>query len=73
MMHERRSVIASAVEENGPGRPYRMTTTLTTSQKAALHELAAKHKVSVAWLIREAIDRFIEEAGGGPKLPFDVR
>jgi predicted transcriptional regulator len=49
-----------------------MTATLTTIQKEALQELASRYKVSVAWLIRHAIDRFIEEASGGPKLPFHI-
>ncbi len=61
--------------ENGGGadRAHRFTATLTSSQKEALQGLASKYKVSVAWLIRQAIDRFIEEAAGGPRLPFDVR
>lgn len=75
-MQELDSVVNGAAnEENGSAaeRAYRFTATLTVSQKEALQELASKYKVSVAWLIRQAIDRFIEEAAGGPKLPFDVR
>lgn len=45
-------------------RAYRITATLSASQKDALQELASKYKVSVAWLIRQAIDRFIREAAG---------
>ncbi len=58
--------------DNPLDRPYRMTATLTAAQKESLQELATKYKVSVAWLIRQAIDRFIEEASGGPRLPFHI-
>jgi len=74
-MHDIGSAPGSPTGENPSTveRSKRMTATLTVSQKAALQELASKYQVSVAWLIRQAIDRFIEEATGGPKLPFDVR
>ena len=74
-MQDLGSALGSPTGENGStvDRSKRMTATLTVSQKAALQDLASKYKVSVAWLIRQAIDRFIEEATGGPKLPFDVR
>jgi len=74
-MHELDSVVgAAANEENGNAteRACRITATLTVSQKESLQEFASKYKVSVAWMIRQAIDRFIEEERG-PKLPFDVR
>lgn len=73
MMQELESRLSSPILDSGAERPSRMTATLTTSQKAALQDLATKYKVSVAWLIRQAVDRFIEEANGGPKLPFDLR
>jgi hypothetical protein len=74
-MQERDSAMSAVGEANGGAaeRPSRITATLTVSQREVLQELATKYKVSVAWLIRQAIDRFIEEASGGPKLPFDVR
>ena len=75
-MHELDSVVGAAANgENGNAsdRACRITATLTVSQKESLQELASKYKVSVAWLIRQAIDRLIEEAAGGPKLPFEVR
>ena len=75
-MQELDSVINGTASEDNTGsteRAYRITATLTASQKEALQELASRYKVSVAWLIRQAIDRFIEEAAGGPKLPFEVR
>ena len=72
-MQDFQSVLSSAGEKSPIDRPYRVTATLTTAQRDALQELASKYKVSVAWLIRQAIDRFIEEAAGGPRLPFEMR
>jgi hypothetical protein len=28
--------------------------------------------VKVAWLVRRAVERFLEEAAGGPLLPLDL-
>ena len=50
----------------------RVTTTLTRKQKRELDRLAAKHHVKVAWLIRRAVERLIEQADGGPLLPLDI-
>lgn len=50
----------------------RVTATISKGQQQALERLARKHDVSVAWLIRRAIDRLIEEAEGGPRLPLDL-
>jgi len=72
-MQKFQSDSSSAGEESPIDRSYRITATLTTAQRDALQELASKYKVSVAWLIRRALDRFIEEATGGPKLPFEMR
>ncbi|MDX8541475.1 ribbon-helix-helix domain-containing protein [Mesorhizobium abyssinicae] len=48
----------------------RVTASLSRSQEHALKELANKHKVSVAWLIRYAVDQLIEQ-GREAQLPFD--
>ncbi len=72
MMQTFHSSLSSLGEENAIERPYRMTATLTAPQKVVLQELASKYRVSVAWLIRQAIDRFLEEVSGG-KLPFEMR
>jgi predicted transcriptional regulator len=48
----------------------RVTASLSRTQEAALKELAAKHKVSVAWLIRYAVDQFVER-GRESQLPLD--
>jgi hypothetical protein len=50
----------------------RVTATISKAQQQALEQLARQHDVSVAWLIRRAIDRLIEEAEGGPRLPLDL-
>lgn len=48
----------------------RVTASLSRSQEQALKELAAKHKVSVAWLIRYAVDQFLEQ-GREAQIPLD--
>jgi predicted DNA-binding protein len=49
----------------------RISATLSIEQHDALVELAVRKKVSVAWLIREAVDKLVEDMGGGRRLPFD--
>ena len=54
----------------------RITTTFTREQHDALQRIANAHRVDVAWLIRRAVDRFIEQVdgdAGSPLLPFDFR
>jgi hypothetical protein len=50
----------------------RVTTTLTRSQKTELDRLAQAQGVKVAWLVRRAVERFLDEATGGPLLPLDL-
>jgi predicted DNA-binding protein len=47
----------------------RVTTTLTKRQKAELDRLAKAQGVAVAWLIRRAVERYLEDSAGGPMLP----
>lgn len=47
----------------------RLTATFTRAQAAELERLAKREGVAVAWLIRRATERFIEDARGGPMLP----
>jgi Ribbon-helix-helix protein, copG family len=49
----------------------RVTATITRQQQRLLRALAARHKVSVAWLIRHAIDRLLSE-GESLQLPLDL-
>lgn len=48
----------------------RVTASLSRTQEMALKELAAKHKVSVAWLVRYAVDLLVEQ-GREAQLPLD--
>ena len=48
----------------------RITATLSAEQYEALVDLAGKKKVSAAWMIREAVDKLVEDMDGGRQLPF---
>tara|TARA_R110002049_G_scaffold53904_5_gene150391 strand:- start:368 stop:559 length:192 start_codon:yes stop_codon:yes gene_type:complete len=48
----------------------RVTASLSRGQEQALKDLAAKHKVSMAWLIRYAVDQLVEQ-GREAQLPLD--
>jgi hypothetical protein len=50
----------------------RVTATISKQQERLLRALADRHKVSVAWLIRHAIDRLLSE-GESVQLPLDLR
>lgn len=49
----------------------RVTTTLSRVQKLELERLAKAEGVKVAWLVRRAVERLLEQASGGPMLPLD--
>jgi hypothetical protein len=49
----------------------RVTTSLSRAQKAELERIAKKRGVAMAWLLRHALERFIESEHGGPMLPLD--
>ena len=50
----------------------RVTTTLTRRQKAGLDRLAAAQGVKVAWLVRRAVEKYLEDETGGPMLPIEA-
>jgi len=50
----------------------RVTTTLTKRQKAGLDRLASAQGVKVAWLVRRAVEKYLEDEAGGPMLPFEA-
>jgi hypothetical protein len=50
----------------------RVTTTLSKHHKAELDRLAKAQGVKVAWLVRRAVERFIEDSSGGPLLPLEM-
>ncbi|WP_375312846.1 CopG family transcriptional regulator [Bradyrhizobium sp. A5] len=49
----------------------RVTTTLRKDRYAQLTAIAKKRGVALSWLIRHAVERFLEEESGGPRLPFE--
>lgn len=49
----------------------RVTATLGKKQEAALRALATRQKVSVAWLVRYAVDELIERSSEF-QLPLDL-
>lgn len=55
-----------------PAKKPRTTATLTAEQGRILKAMADRQKVSVAWLIRHAVDRLIEDESKGLQLPFDM-
>ena len=50
----------------------RVTTTLTRQQHADLERIAEQNGVKVAWLVRRAVERLIEQAHG-PLFSLDLR
>ncbi|MHB1217125.1 MAG: ribbon-helix-helix domain-containing protein [Alphaproteobacteria bacterium] len=54
-----------------PDLSVRVTASLTKEQDRVLRALAAKHKVSVAWLIRYAVSQLVEQADT-VQLPLDL-
>ena len=48
----------------------RVTASLSRAQEAVLKELAAKHKVSVAWLVRYAVNQLVKQ-GRGAQFPLN--
>lgn len=50
----------------------RVTATITRQQDRTLKALADQHNISVAWLVRHAIDRLLSE-GAAVQLPLDLK
>jgi len=48
----------------------RVTASISRGQEQALKQLAVRHKVSVAWLVRYAVDQLVEQ-GREAQLPLD--
>jgi predicted DNA-binding protein len=49
-----------------------VTTTLSRRQKAELDRLAKSQGVKVAWLVRRAVEKLLEETASGTTLPLDL-
>lgn len=56
----------------GGKKTVRITASINQEQYDRLSELAAKNNVSVAWLMRLAVDRLFEQHDGGLRLPFEA-
>ncbi len=50
----------------------RVTTTLPRRVKIELDALAVRNGVKTAWLVRRAIEQYLEAARGGPLLPLEM-
>nr|WP_305123372.1 CopG family transcriptional regulator [Roseomonas sp. GC11] len=48
---------------------HRVSVTLSKSQHDELARIARKQGMTVAWLVRRAAERLIEQENGGPMLP----
>jgi predicted DNA-binding ribbon-helix-helix protein len=48
---------------------HRVSVTLSKSQHDELARMARKQGMTVAWLVRRAAERLIEQENGGPMLP----
>lgn len=46
----------------------RVTTTLTISRKSQLEQLAKREGVKEAWVVRRAVERYLDEIGDGSVL-----
>lgn len=51
----------SARKDTEDASPHRQSVSLTEDQHRQLSEIARKNRVSVAWVIREAIDRLLKD------------
>lgn len=50
-----------ARENDGKQGAHRLSVSLTPEQHAELVEIANKNKVSVAWVVREAVERLLHD------------
>lgn len=47
----------------------RLSVTLQDSEHGALADMARRNRVSIAWLVREAVREFLVRHGGQQQLP----
>ena len=52
---------SAARQKTVPKASHRLSVSLTEQQHAELAEIAEKNKVSVAWVVREAIERLLRD------------
>jgi len=51
----------STASDNDDKSAHRLSVSLTAEQHRELNDIARKNRVSVAWVIREAIDRLLKD------------
>ena len=51
----------------------RVTTSLSLAQKNDLERIAKKRGVKLAWLVRHAVECFLEQEQGGLMLPLAIK
>ena len=54
-------MLKTAPKDTEDKSPHRQSVSLTEEQHRQLTEIAQKNRVSVAWVIREAIDRLLKD------------
>lgn len=59
------------LSEDSTAGQARLTITLGSGQRAALEEIASRNDATLAFVVRYALRRFIEESGQG-RLPLEV-
>ncbi|MDA8091553.1 MAG: ribbon-helix-helix domain-containing protein [Nitrospiraceae bacterium] len=62
--------MVTSTQKNVKKETVRITATLSSDQYELLTSMAKKSKVSVAWCIRRAVEKLIEEREGS-MLPFE--
>lgn len=50
----------------------RVTTTLPRALKVELDNLADRQGVKTAWIVRRAVEQYLDDARGGPLLPLEL-
>lgn len=61
----------SAVGKDGRDAE-RVTTTLSRASRLELDRLAEREGVKVAWIVRRAVELYLDAARGGPMLPLNL-
>lgn len=52
---------ATTRKDPNENTPHRLSVTLTDEQHRELIEIARKNRVSAAWVVREAVERFLKD------------
>ena len=55
-----------------PKKTTRLTVSLDKADYAAINAMASRSDVSLSWIIRQAIQRFVREHGDQPELPLTL-